>query len=145
MSRRSLIRWISLIAITCASYWAVSEVWTFRHYYSVRGDIDDAIASAAPIIAALEADRARTGSYPTSVPQSLVSATHAGVLDWYYVRSSNGMDYELYTPHNGWVSSFNALVYSPDKAYAADWLSLDHKYRRGWLYVIGGSDLRSRW
>jgi hypothetical protein len=109
------------------------------------GDIDDAIASARPIIDALETVRTQSGTYPVSLPVPAVSATHTGALDWIYRRTTGGTDYGLYADHNGWVSSFNWLVYSPDGQYENGWLTLRYKQRNGWLYVIGASDLSDRW
>jgi hypothetical protein len=121
--------------------------WVWRHYYGVLADIDAAIAEASVMIAELERARSATGRYPGALPPAngRARATTIGPGEWRYVPAIGGQDYELFCTHSHWVSSFNALVYSPDGLYDADWTSLRHRSRLGWLYVIGASDLEERW
>lgn len=115
-----------------------TELWRFRHYYTNLGEADRVIAFGNTIVTSLEAERARDGLYPAALP----AVAPGSPVEWTYARTRGGESFELRASLNHWVSSFDAVVYTPDGQYASHWTSLRDKHRAGWLYVCGASDVR---
>jgi hypothetical protein len=107
----------------------LSHAWSNRHMAS-PDTIDALIAEATPIIQDIEAAKATTGQYPEQLE----------VGEWRYRMLRSGDDYELMRTHSHWVSSFNAILYSPDHDYRPVWYRLRFRKQKGWLYVVGAQD-----
>ena len=107
------------------------------------------IRAAAQIQEALERYQKDHGSYPPSlatlVPDYLAEIPAASTSHrvrpandrWYYSREPDGQ-YWLCALAMHWVSSFDALVYSPSQQYPDAWRrECDCIDVDGWIYVVG--------
>lgn len=106
--------------------------------------------TAIPIIEALEHYEARRGRYPPrladlcpqflqEVPQPIPDGRSGG-HDWWYARTDHGFEFAATTKH--WVSSFDVLMYRPDRDYSDINRYEDQVFRLDdWCYIVGGSEL----
>lgn len=115
------------------------------------------IRQGEPVVAALEAYRRDTGTYPESlhelIPKYLAvmpalegveAADRLTDEAWGYDRTEP-TNFVLWTPSNHWVSSFDALIYSTAPLDSLGLPKDRDKYRAyeidDWFYVVGAQHL----